>query len=369
MAIYFFVYFIFFIFALYNVFISDRRDSVTVIQLVVLGTLMIFFAGLRWETGTDWANYRYYFRIIEMRPFFDSGMEVGYEMIVRAFKAFISSDMTPFLFFCAFFIVSITYYVVNRYSPYPIFSLFLLLSYSLVSSGFGVRQDLSITLTLLSTVFIQQRQIWRFLAIVGVATLMHNSALIFVPAYWIYKFKWTTAKALIVIAVVLACVALSEKIMSLFGPLVEARKTMMYLEMGQEMVQNPYITMLKAIAGRSLFLVLSAIFVKYAFSSEESTRNEEGHIFYNGLFNIYVFGIIVYVVFSPISLIFARLARPYDIYQIILIPIAYHYARRSFKAVMFAVVLAFSVLKFYTSISGNKEIYVPYKTILDTPVI
>lgn len=324
--------------------------------MVALATTMILFAGLRWKTGTDWENYHYYFRIIDIRPFGDTAMELGYEVIVRFFKLVVSTNYTAFLFFCAIYIILITYVILYKYSPFPLFSLFLLLSYSFAGSGFGVRQDLSIALTLISFVFVVKRSLAKFVLVVLLAAMIHSSAIIFLPAYWLYTFKWNTIKVLAVIIFTLFCVLFSERIMGTFGSLISARKIELYLTMGMETQTNPYGTLIKALLGRFLFFATMVSFVNY---------EDEDKKMYNGLFNLYVFGIVVFSIFSPISLIFGRLARYYDIYQILLLPLAYLYAKRAYKIIIFLVVTVFSLLKFTTALNGAEGTFLPYKTIFN----
>jgi hypothetical protein len=324
--------------------------------MAVLAITMIILSGIRWNTGTDWENYLYYFKIIDIRPLGGSGMEIGYEILVRAFKLFISTNYTAFLFFCAIYIIFFTYTVLYKFSPFPLFSLFLLLSYSFVGSGLGVRQDLSIALSLVSLTFIMDRSLPKFLIIVFLSTLIHNSAIVFLPAYWLFNFKWNTSRALIAIAFTIFCIILSEKIMANFGTLISARKVELYMEMGMgmEVEENPYKTLVKGLLGRLLFFAILVGFVNY---------EEEDRKLFNGLFNLYVFGIVLFSIFSPISLIFSRLARFYDIYQILLLPMAYLFAKRAYKIILFVIITAFSLLKFTTALNGAKGTFIPYKTI------
>lgn len=356
MAIYLVLYLSFFSFANFDLFLAGRKRIVTLFLMACLGFAIIIVAGMRWETGTDWHSYLYYFNMIDNRPFGASGMEIGYELLVRTFKFFIA-DLTPFLFFCATFIVSLTYYTLFKHSKFPLFSLFLLISYSMVGSGFGVRQDLSIALTLFSITYIVERSFMKFAFVMFLAALIHKSSLIFFPAYFLYTFQWNVLKTLLIGTFVLLCVFLSENLMQTFGPLVSEHKAERYLEQGFEMitVENPYVSLAKGLAGRVLFFIIGVSFVTYG---------EDKDDFYNGLFNLYVFGVIIYTIFSPINLIFSRLARPYDIFQILLIPLAYYQARRSVKIVIIIVVFAFSILKFSTAMRADDGVYIPYRTIL-----
>jgi hypothetical protein len=322
--------------------------------MTIMGLFMTAFAGFRWETGTDWFNYHHYFQTIENIPIWKSAMEVGYEFIVRTFKTILTTDYTLFLICCALYIISITYYIIYRYSPFPLFSLFLLMSYSFAGSGFGVRQDLAITLTLLSLCFIEQESPIKFVSIVLLASLIHNSALAFLPAYWIYKFQWNTLKVLVSLILVLSCLLFSENILLLSSKFVSARKVTLYMEMGMETAENPYRKLAKGLLGRSIFFLTLVGFVRY-------DADKENKLF-SGLFNLYVFGVIIFAAFSPISLIFGRLARFYDIFQILLIPMAYLRAKRFYKIIIFTVVTVLSILKFTTALEVGEDSFIPYKS-------
>ncbi len=356
MVIYFILYILIFICALFDLFISDKPKQVSLAILISLGVIMTLFTGLRWNTGTDWFNYQYYFATIETIPFLKSAMEPGYELFVRLFKLLISREYSPFLLFFSFCIIASTYYFLDRHSPYPIFSVFLLLSYSLVGSGFGVRQDIAICITLLSFSYIQERSLVKFASLVVLAAMFHNSAIIFLPAYWLYTFKWNTTFVMICVVAVAIAVLFSDTILSTFGNYIAARKIQTYMEEGDEFAVTTPLTIFKSISGRLLIFSFILWFVNYG---------ENGNNTFNGIFNVYVFGIMIFVTFSPISVIFGRLARYYDIYQIVLIPLAYRQGSRLYKVVFLLIMLGFSILKFSTAILNDEAgAFVPYKSVL-----
>ncbi|CAG5069896.1 hypothetical protein DYBT9623_02633 [Dyadobacter sp. CECT 9623] len=354
MTIYFVLYFVFFVFTLGDLFISRERKKPLLVPLILLGVTMIVLAGLRWETGTDWPNYFRYFNTVEKVDYGRSTMEIGYESLVRSFKFLFGAKYTGFLFICATFLISLTYYTVYKVSPYPIFSLFLLLSYSVTGSSFGVRQDLSISLTLLSFIFIEKRSFYRFAAIVFIASLLHNSAIVFFPAYYLYKLKWNVLTALFFLFVLALSFYMSSYLIQTLGTMVSEQKTEFYMELGQEALEDPYTSLMKGLSGRLLFLFILAPFVNYS---------EGGSKEFNGIFNLYVFGIILYTIFTPISPVFSRIARSYDIFQILAIPYAYYITNRFFKLALIMIIFTFSIYKFQSIIRNDPGILVPYKTI------
>lgn len=355
MTIYYLLLIIFFIAFLFEVLISYKSVLLLKLIMAILGITIICIAGLRWDTGTDWENYLYYFRIINTRPLGETGMEFGYELIVRFFRFFISSEYTHFLFFFSFLIISTTYYAVYKLSPYPLFSLFLLLTYSLVGSGFGVRQDLAICLTLLSTIFIIERNLLRFLIFVCLAALIHNSALIFIPAYWIFEFRWSKYSVVFMLIALIIIAVLSKFIIGYFGSIVSDYKTNLYLEMSVESA-DPIRALIKGLINRSVILL---IVIPFLFKSPIHKES------YYGLVNLYIIGVIIFMIVTPINPIFNRLARFYEIYQIILLPMAYFYSSRYSKLIILFVLVSISIIKFNTVIQNDVDlVYVPYKSVL-----
>ncbi|TLV00783.1 EpsG family protein [Dyadobacter luticola] len=354
MVIYFIIYLIFFAFTLGDLFLSRESKRPLLVPLILLGIMMIIFAGLRWETGTDWPNYLRYFRIIDKLELGKTQMEKGYELIVRIYKFTFGSNYTGFLFFNATILILITYLSVYRSSPYPIFSLFLLLSYSVVGSSFGVRQDLSICLILFSFTFIRDRALVKFIICVFLATLIHNSAVIFFPAYYLYNLKWNVLTAIFFLLVVASGFYWSSSIMQIFGGMISERKAEFYLELGMDNAEESGTSLVKGLAGRILFLVTLIPFVNYS---------ENGDKVFNGLFNLYVFSIILYAIFTPVGAVFSRLARPYEIFQILAIPFAYYGTNRFYKVALLVIIFTFSIYKFSSAIRNDPGILVPYKTI------
>jgi hypothetical protein len=356
MAIYFIIYSLFFTITLGDLFISRESKKPLLVPLILMGIVMVVFAGIRWETGTDWPNYLTYFNIMEKVQLWRSAMEIGYEFLVRSFKIVFGGNYTLFLFECAIIITSFNYYSIYKLSPYPFFSLFLFLSYSAGGSSFGVRQDISLCLTLFSFIFIQQRSFPKFVLFVCLAALVHKSAVVFFPAYYLYNLKWNVLTVLAVLFVLAISFYLSGYLIQTIGSIIAERKTEFYLDLGQEAFEDPYTTLIKGLSGRILFLLLLLPMVDYS---------DDGDKVFNGLFNLYVFGIILYTIFTHLNPIFSRIARSYDMFQILAIPLAYYNASRRYKIILIGIVFAFSIYKFTSTIKNDPGILVPYKTIFD----
>lgn len=360
MTIYILIYIVLFVFSLMDIPLSSKEKLVRKTIMVLIGCVVIVIAGIRWETGTDWNNYLRYFNTISALPIGQTTMETGYEFLVRRFNNLSGGNYSVFLFFCSFFIVSLSYYSIYKLSPKPLLTLCILWAYSLVASGFGVRQDMAIAITLLSTLFIVKRRLIPFSILIFVAFLIHRSSLIFFPAYFIYSIQWTKLKVTSLLITVLIFALLAKGVMSHLFPIVATYKADLYLEgviSGQLSGVPLMIELSKSLVIKLMFL---SIILSQYWGRELS---KEGDSIYKGLTNIYIMGMVLYICFVPIHSYFDRIARPYDIFHVILLAMAIHRARLQWKIALFVIIFSISSLKLYNTLSAPKQ-YVPYKTIL-----
>ena len=354
---YFVVFFICFLFTLFDLFVKNKTLKNGMI--LFFGGIFILFAGLRWETGTDWDNYLNAFNSIQNAEFGESGYEFFYELLLR-FSMLLSSKYTLVTFLTAIIIFTLTTTTIKKYSPYPLFSLLLLLSYSINSIGFGYRQDLAISICFFSTYFILKRKLFLFFSLVLIATLFHQSAIIFFPAYWVSRFVWNKKTIIYLTILIIIFYFLISKIgyiASIYSQSA-AYKVSNYNEMSQEESlmgnDNPITLLLRGIFNRILIIVPPVIVLL-----NNKTRNS--YLLY--IFNIMLFGFVLFILLSPLGYVFLRFTRYYEVYQIILIPLAIYFSKPKIRLFLISIYLVYCLFKFSFVLIFDKNVYVPYQTI------
>jgi hypothetical protein len=354
---YFIVFFTCFIITIIDLFLKNKK--VSNILVIGYGLIFIFFAGIRWETGTDWENYVFAFYVINNNPKLgNSGYEFFYEIFVYL-SSFLVKKYTFILFTTATTIYLFTLSSVKKYSPYPIFSFLLLLSYSINSSGFGYRQDLAIAIAFFSFYFIIKNQLFLFIVTIFIANLFHQSALIFFPSYWIAKINWNTKKILLAILLLSFIYFISNKFSDLASIYSDtaAYKVSSYTELDEDqktMGKGDQITLLIQGLANRLVIIIPAIIMIY---------KHKDNFIYKGVFNLFLFGIALYIIFTPLGVVFLRFTRYFDIFHILLVPLTVYFSRRYLKLFLILFYLLFCIFKFTTVLMNDKNIYVPYKTI------
>jgi hypothetical protein len=361
MIIYFIVFGILLILTSLDLFFlgSKLGSKSKLFLLSIAGILLLLFSGLRWNTGTDWDNYLKLFNDLDNLPLGETGFEIGYEYLVR-FSVLVFNSYTGTLFTVSFIIIFFTYYNLSKYSPYPLLSVLLLFSYSINSSGFGYRQDIAIAILFFSFSFIQKRKLFWFTISIVLATTIHQSAILFFPAYWVYRFKWNRQNIIILSITILASLYIVNSLSS-FLFLFESRgssKLHFYIESGFEDSflprDNPYLILLRGIVSRIIFIIIAIIyFVKRKDNDDKIV----------GVFNLYFFSVLIFLVLGQVSYVFTRFARYYEIFQILLFPLIIKASPKRLKLFFVIIIIIYSTYKFSNIILNDKDIYVPYKTV------
>lgn len=178
--------------------------------LIFAGILLVAFFGCRNATinlGSDLNNYyRLFDRAITLESFKDfsatSTMEVGYLwlnwLIARVIKwpQFI-------IFFQAAFCIGVTLRFIYKYSEDVLLSVLGFMSFGLMQFYLtGFRQSFAIAICLIALEFALKKKFIGFISSVLIAASIHQTAIVFVPVYWIVKIGLTKFYALVDLIVI-----------------------------------------------------------------------------------------------------------------------------------------------------------------------
>ena len=158
--------------------------------------IIIIFVGLRYEVGgPDWVSYKQFYADIEpidrviigrAEIFRGHGFEPGFKLMASVLKSFTDNYILLNLLVSTISL-SLIGVTLLRLSPYPITSLFLYFcTVVLLADMTVVRQMLAVSIFVFSTKFIVNRNPFRFIALVFVATLFHYSAILSIPLYFLF---------------------------------------------------------------------------------------------------------------------------------------------------------------------------------------
>ena len=219
---------------------------------------------------------------------------------------------------------------------------------------FVIRSTIAVIICLFSTKFITARKIWKFLLCVLIATGFHYSALCFIPAYWIYHIRSKLSTKLIIVMVVsLFLLVLMKDILILIGQLLGGRirtKINSYLAggftigVGENIASKGIILFLKAIVNIGFLIVVGSILWK------DNKRNKS----YEGIFNLYLFGCILYIATLSFSYAFARVSLYYNIFQVPLLLFSFEGRKKNEKQFIWLGIVLYIFARMIVNLATNQ---------------
>lgn len=357
MAIYFIIFTIFAIFSAFEVYGLKQTESKMFFALFSFFLFILSF--IRWETGTDWITYYSSFN-----QFSEWGIENGYEWGFARINEFVKiffDNYTVLLFILGAILFAFQSSAILKYSPYPVTSLLLLWS-TTFANVFFVRQSIATVILFFSVRYIQEKKLFKFLLLVGLAMLIHRTSLIFILAWWVYGLKLRPIIMMFYIALSLVLALVLSKLMMSLGGIaggVAQQKIEYYLENGEETFGGSSSIgqiLVRGFANKIFIFVLSLLFL---------LRIEKKGLLFRGYVNLYWMGIILYFATISISIALTRLSYAYDMMLIVLVPIVLNNIERKYlRFFVFFVFIFYSITRLYISITGNYyDEFVPLKTI------
>ena len=329
-------------------------------QLFILFSLFFFILSfIRWEIGTDWGTYYDFFqRSTEWGH--ESEFEWGFSRI-NEFVQILFGDYTVLLFILGAILFSFQTSAIYKLSPYPITSLLFLWSV-LYGNAMFIRQSISTVILLFSVIYIIRRRFWPFFLCVVLAMLFHRSSFIFLPAWWLYKIRirplWLWVGVCLSVLSTSVIKNIIETMSGAFGPIIQAKIDMYFSD--SETTFGTAASLVQIIV-KGVLNKLIVFFFLILMLKRVSRKFPQ----YQGLVNLYWFGVLIYFATIGISLAMVRFSFAYDILQIILVPMLFTcLPEPKNRTLWFVVFLLYLFARLYVSLVSNYyDMFVPFKTI------
>lgn len=330
--------------------------------LLYLGACVILlFQALRWKTGTDWNPYLIEFLNVNKSGRVDE-FELGY-VFLNSIIRHITDKYTVFLLFeCGLNICFIIFFLRKM----PIRNKSLGLLYFFAIAVFPIRFTLASNMILCSYVYILEKKIVPFIVIVICASMIHRTAIAFLPMYFIcqYKFSFRVLMIIYIGAIVLG--ALAEYT---FGNLLQiAAATYRFAGSAVQNKMDAYVTgeipdrlqmtpirYLMSMVNSTFFILLFYYFKRKNFSS---------NAVYGLLFTLYVLGISFNRIFLQTIPDIARMTSFFTGGFIIMIIMIISSLKRKFQILATIAVISYIFLSYNSSINGYyKNLFNPYYSV------
>jgi hypothetical protein len=319
-----------------------------------LSFIMIWFlVGLRWQSGTDWDPY-----ITQYLTIADYGFERGYMELVR-FCNVLGLSYSAFLLLISFIPLICLYIFLNRKSRYVFIALLFFVSNYMLGFMGGNRQSIAVGIIILSNVFIEEKKPIHFLAFVCIASLFHNSAAVYLPAYFMTAgripllLKYSIVALLIIGGKDAAPSFLKALRIFLDGAGMHgsAAKVSAYID---QIVFYGFTW--SSVVKKVMLLALFDLFHSRMVLKDKYTT------LYS---NLYFFAIVIDTLFGPINVAFMRAGTYYRIAEIVLVAKIFEtIERHELKFIAYIVLFAYCVRQLYAGLSFYPDLFIPYTSIV-----
>lgn len=358
MEIYLFTLLLIFIFG----FIDLRLNLSPIDRLyliLILYVLIVVQIGLRWETGTDWVSYLDNFQntndyaTVLLNTLIN--IEIGYGTFAFLIKKLFNS-YSAFLIIHALIFYWGIFRIAKKYSPYFFITIMFFYSTTLGLVGSN-RQLLAIIICLWSLEYVFERKPIKFFLTIGFALLFHTTAFFFGIYYFLNRnFKTITIVSVLIISFIIGKTSLPLMFFSKFGGLfgeLAASKTTSYSEGAKDVMAETSLSIFGLIK-RLLFIAI------FTYNYSFLTKKLE---YYKLLYNGYLFGMVVYFLFSSSLLILVNRGSLYfNIMESLLISCQFLiFYMRLDKVYVFFILLIISIIFLFQSIAPYSDLFIPYK--------
>lgn len=170
----------------YSYTIQDRKPTKMISIIIIL--ILALVAGLRYNVGSDfyfyYSNYDYY-KTAELQIFNEPGIR-----ILARIAGYLYDDPATLIFLSAVITVVLITVTILRNSEMYWLSILLYIFLGGWAGCFnGIRQYLAVAVLFAGHHYIKERNIWKWLVVVAVASLFHITAIIAVFFYFYPKIK------------------------------------------------------------------------------------------------------------------------------------------------------------------------------------
>jgi hypothetical protein len=305
---------------------------------------IFLFSALRYEVGYD---YEAYYRIIKTGELLDTLKNEYFSFLLLKTSNILGFEQLFFIFTSVLILLPLIY-TTKKYSYREGISMIMFFTFPLFffNSLSIVRQFVAISITLLTIKEVKERNFLKFLIIIITAFLFHNSALIFLPIYFLYTLKIKN-----IFYIIIFLVASSLK------PIL--------LTVSKFLFPEYYISYIKNIGdqtgGNISFYIIFALFFIIIIFRKKIIKNKIHNYFLNNLF----FGIILYYLLLDYGHAW-RISLYFIIYVIYLLPNLFLLYKKEIKYLLYILFIGFATFNFFYTlylghINPNKNPFIPYE--------
>lgn len=314
----------------------------TKVLFVLSGLVLILISGLRYDVGVDYQSYLELFDRIGRG--YNPYTEFGFDTIVKLFLFAGLTYQSIFLFFSTLTVVFFLKYI-YYFSRYKYLSLFLFFSLPVFyfASFNQIRQFLAVAIFAYSLRYIYNKNIFKYIVFIVLASTIHTTVLLMLPLYFILNKKVSISLYIIYLIGVFLFLQIVDLVISTLG------------------ISQVYLNKLTEDNGVNPFAYVLLLILIFSIYTKEFLKGKE--LFINMLFFATLISFLpMFTDILPGAVV--RMTSYFSISLLIIIPEYINYFKnKNLKIIYFLGVLSLSILYLSFTIVNKGNIYnlVPYE--------
>lgn len=324
--------------------IKNKERKQKVFFFVAFIQLFLFLGLRRIDVGVDLQNYIPFLNRVmnfNYEELFTVGFEPGYNVYCRILMEIFDNEQIFLIFTAGITLLGAGYFIYKNSKNY-FFSIFIYVTFQFYIFLFsGLRQSIAISILLLSTKFIKERKLIKFIILVLLAGIFHKSAFIFLPAYFIAYKKITIKYLATVVGIGIILFILRNYVMIFVTQ---------YLYTNYDSLNNQG-------SGYGMLLLLIVLFTAVFYFKDNALKSDRNNIIW---YNYGIIAILIQMLASVEGNV-ARLTMYYSISMVVLIPNVLEAIKP--KEISYVGKIVLMVLLFVFLLNGiqSENAYMPYK--------
>ena len=249
-----------------------KRRVVSLLGVLMVTAIFVFFFAARWNVGTDYMNYYTRFLKLLNTSYGDiiGSRDWGYYLLTAFWEKTVSSDYFVYSLFLGVIIYLPIVLTYRKYSSNFVMTCALYIMLCLYTWPYnGMRQSIAVSLLFVGyPLLYEKKNLWKYALLVLVAFVFHSTALLVAPFILLIRLKpWKTP-------FVLSCVCILFFI--IFMPSLWSTVIQFLENIGQDKMASDYSDFESLRAGVSILRVAVAgipVFLSFIYYDKIKARN------------------------------------------------------------------------------------------------
>ena len=326
-----------------------NNKKIKLLSLIIIGYILILYAGFRIPSGGDWYNYRDIFiKISSYDEIFSYNIyakEPLYLLLNLFIKEFSENYYLLFIII-SFLSISINFYSYKKYTPYFLLSIILYMSFFYYFRELGaIRAGLAYAIFLFSIQYILKRNIIKFFLLNLIAIGFHYTAILGLIIYPLYTYiNWNKTKLFILLfaSILIYILHMPNMIINAIVSVTSNNSFIIFQKIANYQKDSSLVYQLGLFNITNIKNILISIFFIYNYNSIKLKNS-----YFTIILLVFIIGTFFRILFSDFGVLAARSATLFNSVEVILLTYTLYLFKQ--KNIIIFLLVLYGSLQLYIS--------------------